>query len=475
LDDAPLADIFDAQANDVLETPWEKSMMRSLKLLALATTLATLLPACGWITLNQPQADSVHLGTTALVSVPVEIEVTKSVYSRVFEISGGPPGTPTTVLSNFTVNLKPGYQNVEILTTQTSLPVGRFTLSGRGVYKDWTGTVQALNESSSFTVAHSAPPAAVTLSIEPHGTILLPRKRSTTVSLSVGRSHSSDPVVVTSTSLPRGVTLSPPSTSISAFPNDTATATPTLSADAFAAGTGQARFKASLASASDATASSDVKVIPEPGNFTWLAPPALGASGPDTPTSPDGLFEVSATRSGASRVWTLTVKRKARNGQPETSVQVTAASWGGAQGSNLAGIAFCPYSPTTSALVLSDDDESDPPITHAPSVTYRLKVIALDGATPRQAGTLEGLRFLSGIQPHLGFSPDCSITASWSIDPTVNNVRTVEFLNMFTATAIGRWSFADTATFPTPSLSSEITGQSLTLTGPSSSTSLQIR
>jgi hypothetical protein len=46
---------------------------------------------------------------------------------------------------------------------------------------------------------------------------------------------------------------------------------------------------------------------------------------------------------------------------------------------------------------------------------------------------------------------------------------------MFTATSIGRWNFADTATFPTPSLSSEITGQTLNLTGPSSSTSLQIR
>ena len=102
-------------------------------------------------------------------------------------------------------------------------------------------------------------------------------------------------------------------------------------------------------------------------------------------------------------------------------------------------------------------------------MTYRLKVIRLDGPTPAATTALEGLKYLSGVQPRLGFNADCSIVASWSVDPALASQRNVQFLNVFTGAAGGAWSYSDSATAPNPGLAS-ISGRTITLTGPQGQT-----
>jgi len=116
-------------------------------------------------------------------------------------------------------------------------------------------------------------------------------------------------------------------------------------------------------------------------------------------------------------------------------------------------------------MVLSDEDEDPSGTGHQPGVTYRLKVIRFDGGTPRQQGTIDGLKYLNGVQPRLGFSPDGSIVASWTIDATNGTQRTITFLDIFNGQSTN-WGYTDTSTQPPISLAT-ISGPTINLTGPS--------
>src|SRR5574337_281461 len=105
-----------------------------------AVAIVSLLAGCGWITIRQPMDKSSYTGAKSPVSVPVQIEVTKSVYDRYFDITDGSPGAPPMILSNFTVTTVPGYQNIEILSTKVALPPGSYTLHGQGMYDSWPQT-----------------------------------------------------------------------------------------------------------------------------------------------------------------------------------------------------------------------------------------------------------------------------------------------------------------------------------------------
>jgi hypothetical protein len=220
-----------------------------------------------------------------------------------------------------------------------------------------------------------------------------------------------------------------------------------------------------MTGAMDSVQAVGVQVVPVAGTISWVAAPFLGATGPATPTSPDGLFKVTASRIGAQRVWTLHI---ASTSNAANAIDVNTAQWGGTGGSNLAGIAFCPSTTmaTLSALVLSDEDEDPNTAFHAASVTYRLKVIRFDGGTPRLVTTtIDGLFFRNAIQPRLGFSRDCSIVGGWTTDATGSSSRVVTFVDIFNGQATQAFSFTDTGTQPAASLAT-ISGANINLTPP---------
>lgn len=105
---------------------------------------------CGSITIDTPKGDTHVAGyPNSPLSVPIQIEVTKSVYGRSFVVTGGP--SPMT-LSAFTTSPKQGSPNTEILSMNLPLQMGSYTLTASGTYKNWRGQATALSASSPFGV-----------------------------------------------------------------------------------------------------------------------------------------------------------------------------------------------------------------------------------------------------------------------------------------------------------------------------------
>jgi hypothetical protein len=424
------------------------------KRLFLAVVCLPLLAGCGSIVIDAPTGALTP--APAPVSVTVKIEITKSVYNRSFVITGG--GASVT-LTNFTSTIKPGTQNTEILTTTVPLAAGSYTLTASGTYDQWNGTAQPITTSSSFTVTASS---SVTLSLTPAtGDILVPRGGSSgMISFSVTSTGTTGSATLSVSGLPNFVTFS-------ATPNPVpagGTASGSLAASATANGTAGATFKAAIGTVSG-TNQRNVAVVPAPGTIAWVAAPFLTSTGPQTPTSPDGKWKISHSRMGASRVWTLHIAPTTGTATP---LDVTTAQWGGAGGSNLAGIAFCPSTtaPTLSALVLSDEDETPSPINHANPPAYRLKVIRFDGGAPvLENNVIQPLFFLSATQPKLGFSPDCSIVGGWTIDMQGGNNRQATFMDIFNGQSTQPFGYTDTATTPPAGLAT-VSGKTMTLTPP---------
>lgn len=425
------------------------------KRFALAVCLP-MLAGCGSIIIDAPKGSLPP--APAPVPVNVQIEVTKSVYNRSFVITGGGASITLTNLST----MPSSTQNTDILSTTVPLAPGSYTLTASGSYDQWNGTAQALSDTSSFNVTASM---GVSLTLAPAGDILVPRGGSSgMLSLAVSSVGTTGSAALSATGLPAGV-------SFSAAPNPVAsggTATASLTASAIANGTSAATFKAAIGTLSGTT-SPNVVVTPAAGTVAWVAAPFLTGTGPQTPASPDGKWKVTASRMGASRVWTLHIAPVTGTAP---SLDVSMAQWGGnamSPGSNLGGIAFCPStaSPTLSALVLSDEDETPNPLTHANPVAYRLKVIRFDGGAPvLENNSINDLYYLSAAQPKLGFSPDCSIVGGWTIDMQGSNNRIAMFMDIFNGQSTQAWSYTDTATAP-PSGLARISGNTLTLTPPS--------
>ena len=113
----------------------------------LAVWCITGVTGCASLVIVAPQGAQAPAASP--VSVPVNIEITKSVYGRSFVVSDG---TTTTNVSGFNTSIKPGTQNTEVLTTTLSLPPGSYTLTASGTYNEWTGQVTPISRTSSFTV-----------------------------------------------------------------------------------------------------------------------------------------------------------------------------------------------------------------------------------------------------------------------------------------------------------------------------------
>ena len=91
------------------------------KHLLLVTVSVWLLSGCGSITIDAPKGNLP--AAPSPVSVPVQIEITKSVYNRNCVITGG--AAPIT-LTNFTTTPS-GTQNLDILSTAVQLAPGSYT------------------------------------------------------------------------------------------------------------------------------------------------------------------------------------------------------------------------------------------------------------------------------------------------------------------------------------------------------------
>ncbi|HKO68907.1 MAG TPA: hypothetical protein VJU53_13985 [Burkholderiaceae bacterium] len=138
------------------------------------------------------------------VSVPVSIEITKSVYGRSFVVTGG--ATPLLV-SGFSTSIKPGTQNTEVLTTTLSLSPGSYTLTASGTYNQWNGQAQPISATSSFTVTASTPPLP-TFTVNPAGPLVL-RRNGGSANLSVTIAPAagfSAPVTLSVPNPPPGIT-----------------------------------------------------------------------------------------------------------------------------------------------------------------------------------------------------------------------------------------------------------------------------
>lgn len=320
-----------------------------------------------------------------------------------------------------------------------------------------------------FKVTSTAATPAVTLSLtSPAGDILVPRGGSAGLSLSVGQTATTAPVTLSATGLPAGVTLSPASPQLPAASGSSPLSV-ALGATQTATGSATMLLVARSTGATDATVRRLVRVVPADGPIRFQQAPFLSATGPQSVTSADGTWRMTASRAGLSRVWTLRIERISN---ANDVLDVPMATWGGAGGSNLGGLLFCPGNPTTTALVLSDTDESDPPLPGRQGVTYQAKVIRLGPTgSPVLSGRLDGLKFQNGVQPQLGFSGDCSIVGAWSISPTVTTERQVMFANgLSTGATFGGWTFADTGQTAAPTFSAQVTAGTLVLTAPGGQT-----
>jgi len=415
------------------------------------------------VTILTPIEGATIRGTQEPVTVPVEIEVIGNVFNERFVITGGPHGRDPIELTGLASRPGSGPFGGVIYSGSALLPFATdYVLTARGEANTVPPGIipWQLVDAHRFSVAPS-PSVSVSLAVTPDP-ILVPRKGSAGVNYTVTRAGSTDAVSVTASGLPMAVTLAPAMASITSFTGGQGSASATASASAIATGTAQVQFKATLNGAADSTVRRTMKVVPEAGQFRWGMPPSIIGNAPDTPRSPDGRFTTTVARTGPgfSRDWTFTITPTGGSGTPLT---VTSASW--PLRSNIMGIVFCPGSPTTSALVLSDADESEDTSTHAPDAFYRYKIIDLRGPTPRVAGNLEDLRYEASVLPWHAFSPDCSIVGSWTTESTHVD-RVLTFANAFTGQQVASTSVASTINSPSPDFTATIAGQTLTITGP---------
>lgn len=405
----------------------------------------------------------------ATASVPLVVDASTGVVSVTGEVVDA---NNTQIAAMNLMNAGPApasrHQNSNEWRATQALPPGNYVFRAVGTASQGTSPSTSRAEAA-FSVTSTVATPTVTLSLtSPAGDILVPRGGSAALGLSVGQTATTGPVTLSATGLPAGVTLSPASPQLPAGSGSSALSA-ALGATQTSTGSGTVRLVARSAGASDAAVSRTVRVVPADGPIRFQQAPFLPPNGPQAATSADGAWRMTASRTGFSRVWTL---RIARISNPNDVLDVPMATWGGAGGSNLGGLLFCPGNPTTTALVLSDNDESDPPLAGRQGVTYQAKVIRL-GPTgaPQLSGQLDGLKFQNAVQPQLGFSGDCSIVGAWSISPIVTTERQVTFANgLSTGATFGGWTFADTGQTAAPTFSALLTAGTLVLTAPGGQT-----
>jgi hypothetical protein len=404
------------------------------------------------------------------VNVPLVVDASTGVVAVTGTIvdAGGAQVAAVTLVNQGAAPASRHQNSNEWKATQT-LPAGKYVFRAVGTAGQGSSPSTSRAEAGFEVVDGMARPAVVLSLGGPAGDIQVPRGGSTPLSLTVDQTATTGPVTLSASGLPMGVSLSPAAPMVPAG-SGSSPLSASLVASATAAGQSSARLVARSAGAMDGVVTRTVRVVPQDGAITFRPAPFLTFAGPPTGTSADGAWRVTASRMGASRVWTLRIARTTNAGE---ALDVTMATWGISGGSSVGGLLFCPGSPTTTALVLSDDDEDPAPPANRPGVTYRAKVIRL-GPTgaPEVTGTLDGLKYLNGVQPQLGFSGDCSIVGSWSISGTSAADRNVQFANgLVPGAGFGGWNFADGSPTAAPTFTARVTGGTLLLTGPNGQTS----
>jgi hypothetical protein len=349
---------------------------------------------------------------------------------------------------------------------------GQHAIRVQTAQKCWycSGSVFNYDVTNNFAVSMpaSVPTVQLNFNPDPGNAIDVPRNgTSTPLNFSVQISNTTQSFAINASGLPSGVSMAQASVS-----NGAAIATlgaATLGATATATGSTTATFtvKPTTQSTPNNSVQHKVQMIPFPGSFSFVQVPSFGASGPPpTPTSPDGKVTSTVSRTGMSRVWTYTIK------VGSSTLAVTVANkTSGSVLSSLGGLQFCSVTgaPTTTAIVLSDLDESANP-TGPANNTYNLKIIKIDGTTIRESGSMQVFT-PTLVTPRVGFSPDCSIVAGWYGDQLAIQ-RDIAFTNGLTGVNGGSWTYSSTTpTSATPfDLTAKIVGTNIVINGPSTQT-----
>jgi hypothetical protein len=348
---------------------------------------------------------------------------------------------------------------------------GQHTILVQTTQKCWycSGNVFNYSVSHNFTVTMpaSVPTVQLNFNPDPGNTIDVPRNgNSAPFNFSVQTSNTTQSFAINASGLPSGVSMAQASVSNGAATATLGAATPGATATATGSTTATFTVKPTNQTTPNDSVQHKVQMIPAPGSFSFVQVPNFGAAGPPIPTSPDGKVTSTVSRQGASRVWTYTIK------VGNSTLAVTVANkTAGSVLSNLGGLQFCSLTgvPTTTAIVLSDIDETPNP-TGPANNTYNMKIIKIDGTTIRESGTMQVFTPTLVI-PRVGFSPDCSIVAGWYGDQLPIQ-RDVSFTNGLTGVNGGSWTYSSTTpTTATPfDLTAKTVGTNIVMTGPSGQT-----
>jgi len=422
------------------------------------------LAACGSVTIVEPP-NGVRINTaagvnSAKVNFKVEIGADNGTHSILLRKNSGTPDTrfPMPLTSVLTKTI--GSNAPDSYGGSVTLDAADYSINATGEARQWDGSRRALSATSSFTVVGTARTPSLTLAVSP-SPVLVARKGSVTMNYALtGANLTQSQASVTASNLPSGVSV--PQAPVTFSGGATmASATAVLTASATASGSTTARFMPAMSGVNTSDVSVPVTVTAAPGPLIFLPAPFLGQFGPTVTTSVDGRFTTSFTRMGASRVWTATITNNT-NGK---SMQVNFAIKGGAGGSNLGGVTFCPGNPTTTALVFSDNDENPNPQPSPATYNYKAKIVLLESL--REGGSVEDFNYENGVIPQLGFSTDCSLVAAWGASPGLAAIeRVLRVKDAFANYRVLDWSYQDAQL--TRRVSANVIGNTLTATAPNS-------
>ena len=391
------------------------------------------LVGCGSITIVKPSGTQPTAATpTSSVSVPVELEITRSVYDRDVIVTGGGTTTTTTTVSNFNTSIKPGTQNTEVLTTTVPLTPGSYTLTASGKYQGWSG-VTPITRTSSFTVP--SPPSDVTIgSISP----LIVRRNGAPANLSVTITRSggfAGPVTLSLSSPPPGISAAATTT----IPAGSTTGQLSLSASAGADyGEQNVTVRAAGTGVSD-TETFKLRVFHATGSFTRA--PVSVTTPPQTALSPNGANRVTArvgSNEGLPSAYAAVFERAAgatRLGQP------VAYNHGPLGAQNYAGSGFCAGS--TAGFVIAGDG---PGVVAGGSAQYVASVFEFANQ-PFTVGQTDLYSFRPSTTapysyaPTVYFNSDCTLALVVGAHPIgpINNIAIA--INLKTASTIGSFEF----------------------------------
>jgi len=378
----------------------------------------------------------------APVSVPVNIEITKSVYGRSFVVSDG---TTNTNVSGFNTSIKPGTQNTEVLTTTLSLSPGSYTLTASGTYNEWTGQVTPISRTSSFTVTSPTPPAP-TFTLASVGPLVVRRNGgSANLTATITRTGGfAAPVTLSVSNPPTGVTAGPPPAGMPGtvtIPAGMTTGTLAFTANAAADYGDRTVTLRADAGGVTRTTTFTLRVFHATGSFSKAS--FAVRIPPQTAMSSNGAVRVSAvlgTAEGLPSAYAAVYDRMpgaVRLGQPvpfnHGQTNVLNQAFGGA--------GFCAGS--TAGFVLSG---KGPGVVAPASAQYVASV--LEFTNPSVVGHADVAAFRTAgtpyyFEPAVYFNSDCTLALAVGAHPLGPANNLAQVIELKRATAVGSIEFSD--------------------------------